>query len=277
MVNGDHGTYQTEIKRDDPTNPNAISGSTCQCDWGNFQNTPRTRIWKKFQDRVCSHILATNWVAQSIPTDEARAPGDSGAGQMSLPGMGVGPMVPSAQMPLMQQTQMPQPPPGQAPQLPAPTPQSLLPQFPMDPSLQPQVNPASVPGLRQPSPQDPIQYPGGTFSSWQFPHQADIVPGMDFANMDMVQLKNEDQGTAVGRSEEHGAGGMVTIPKNSIGEVLGVDPVTKMVNVLYTGPQADNRQMEPWGSVAWHFPSDLVLRRDIKSPGPAVRTRVPRL
>jgi hypothetical protein len=108
-VQGDHGTYPVEIKRDDP-NSSAITSSHCECDWGNFQNMPRTRQWKQFQDRPCAHILAAYWKALATPMDTggqgepqfadpfgtAKPPqqGD----QMSLPGMG-GPEAPSGPQP----------------------------------------------------------------------------------------------------------------------------------------------------------------------------------
>jgi hypothetical protein len=303
VVQGDHGTYNSEIKRDDPDHPGAITGTHCECDWGHFQNLPRTRQWQRFQDRPCAHILATYWQAQATPLDEDRAPGDSGQqGQMSLPGMGdLGPMQAPSKMPLMQnspyvspsawfndpsggldQSQIGWPPgggggaPGGAPApdpgsgggagMQAPSPEGALPQFPMDPGAMGQPpNPASTPGGNPgPTPTNPIQYPGGTFSK---------VAAMEqpYQNGDRVQLLNDDMGTLVGRSEAHGAGQQATVSKGSIGEVLGTDPVTNMVNVLHMGPQFANRgPMEPYGVQAWHWPSDLKPRPDVRAPGPNV-------
>lgn len=275
QVQGDHGNYKTEISRDDP-NSQAISGSTCECDWGQFQNLPRTRQWKRFQDRPCAHILAAYWQSKATPLDEDRNPG----GQMSMPGMG-GPMSAPSSMPLMQAPQSPSAAPmapgGPGPQgmpgpaqmslgdpsggMQAPSPEDVLPQFPMDPSLVPQHNPASIPGGNPgPTPTNPIQYPGGTFSK------------VAHINGDIVQLLNDDYGTLVGRSEAHGAGQQTPIAAGQMGEVLGTHPSTGMVNVLYMGkPFEQNGPLMPYGAQAWHFPSDVVARPDVKKPGPAIR------
>lgn len=294
QVQGDHGNYRTEISRDDPSS-RQISGSNCQCDWGQFQNLPRTRQWKRFQDRPCAHILATYWQSLASPLDEDRAPGNFGQpGQMAFPGMG-GPMQAPGSMPLMQNAPLspaggpdggyagippagPQggsegPSGGQMPL--APSPEDALPQFPMDPSMMPptpQPNPASIPGGNPgPTPTNPIQYPGGTFSSVR------TAVEQPFQNGDRVQLLNEDYGTLEGRSEAHGAGQQTPLPKGLIGEVLGTHPSTGMVNVLYMGsPWNQNGPMEPYGASAWHFPSDIKLRNDVRAPGPAIRRSVPK-
>lgn len=286
-------SYNVEIHRSDPANPNKIASQFCDCDWGQFMNLPRTRQWKKFQNRPCKHCVATNWLSQSVPKDEARAPGDQGEqGQMSLPGMPSGGEAPSS-MGLMQNSPMPSPnawfnqpgaPPNQwnqnAPQMQgmgdpgtqAPPPESVLPQFPMDPSLQPQlppVNPASVPGQRPgPTPTNPLQYPGGTFSSVQWKMAA-----QQFNNGDLVQVKEEDvvnPGILQGR-QEGGAVGPTTIPQNAICEVMGTDPLG-LVNVMWTGGGFDpNGQKQPFGVTQWFWPSQLIARPDLKRPGPAIR------
>jgi hypothetical protein len=295
-VQGDHGTYQTEISRDDP-NSRVITQWTCECPWDQYA-FQRTRKWKKYEGRPCAHVLATYWKSLSTPLDEdahpanggqqslfdmpqvAPAPGGGGPGgpvappqgqQMQIPGVFPG-----------QATGTPQGPPGQPP----PAGPDILPQFPMDPSLQPQVNPASVPGLRQPSPTNPVQYPGGTFSSvqddWHF--ESDTMVAMPitaaqpagFINGNMVSTKHDDWGTWVGRSEDHGAGATVKIPASSPGEVLGSDPTTGMVQVLFMnqglGVQ-EHGDLMPWGATAWFLPSELVERPDIPRPGPAVKRR----
>jgi hypothetical protein len=81
QVQGDHGTYQPEIHRNDPQS-RAISYSSCPCNWGLFQNTPRTREFRRFQSRPCAHILATYWLSQALPLDEDLQPGEQ------LPGGG---------------------------------------------------------------------------------------------------------------------------------------------------------------------------------------------
>lgn len=288
---GKPDVHNVEIKRDDP-NSQAITGSFCDCGWGQFQNLPRTRQWKRFQNRPCAHILATYWLANAIPSDEERAPGNSGApGQMSLFDQSGG-QAPSS-MGLMQRSPFMNPnawwlPPnggggmGGMPQGPqmgapgpsggmgggaggAPAPEDVLPPFPManQPQL-PEVNPVSTPGGRPgPTPTNPIQYPGGTFSH--------VSAQQQYQNGDMVQLTQDTIGTLVGRSEEHGAGQQTTISAGSVGEVLGTDPVTQLVNVLFMGKQFDtNSYFEPFGASVWCWPSELVPSNN-RPPGPAIR------
>ena len=72
QVQGDHGDYQTEIGRDDP-NSRAITTWQCECPWDQFA-WQRTRQWKKYEGRVCSHVLATYWLSQQLPLDEDAHP-----------------------------------------------------------------------------------------------------------------------------------------------------------------------------------------------------------
>lgn len=102
-----------------------------------------------------------------------------------------------------------------------------------------------------------------------FPQQPD-----GFANGNMVSTKAEDWGTYVGRSEEHGAGQPAKILKGAVGEVLGQDPTTGMVNVLFETKMTDQMgNLEPNGIVGWFFPSELQLRPDVRRPGPAIRRK----
>lgn len=283
-VKGDHGTYPIEIYRQDPNNPNQVSYKTCGCDWGQFMNLPRTRQWKKFEfptPTPCSHLIAANWVAQSVPWDEDRAPGNptmegQQPGQMSLFDMSGG-QAPSS-MGLMQRSPMPNPnawfnQPG-APQQNAaplgnqggggapPPPESVLPQFPMgEPMELPPVNPASTPGGRPgPTPTNPLQYPGGTFSSVR-----ESMGAEQFKNGDWVQIKEEDPvnpGTLQGRNER-GLVGPTTIPKNAIGQVMGTDSLG-LVEVLWMGQGFDaNGECQPFGVTQWFWPSQLIPRPDI--------------
>jgi hypothetical protein len=96
-----------------------------------------------------------------------------------------------------------------------------------------------------------------------------------FNEGDRVQLKNDDMGTWVGDSEAHGAGTQGKIPKNSIGEVMSIHPSTQMPYVFWTGPAKNNRELPPPGLVAYHWPSDLILRNDLPNT-PSIRRRVPR-
>lgn len=75
VVQGDHGTYEVEISRDDPDS-NAISGWSCTCPWGTTWAWDRTRNYKRFQGRVCSHALALFWQGRSTPLDVEDMPFD---------------------------------------------------------------------------------------------------------------------------------------------------------------------------------------------------------
>lgn len=68
IVQGDHGTYNTEIWRDDP-NSRAITMWNCECPWSGY-SWGRTRQWKKFEGRPCAHTLALFWQAQRSPVTE---------------------------------------------------------------------------------------------------------------------------------------------------------------------------------------------------------------
>lgn len=67
-VIGDHGTYDTEVSRDDP-NSRAITGWQCTCPWDQYA-WQRTRKWKKFEGRPCKHVMALYWQALGTPLDE---------------------------------------------------------------------------------------------------------------------------------------------------------------------------------------------------------------
>jgi hypothetical protein len=132
----------------------------------------------------------------------------------------------------------------------------------MNPATQPATNPVSVPGQKPQTPLNPVQYPGGTFSSIHTSEQ-------EFVNGMMVSNKQEDVGTTVGLE----AGTQKSIPQNSVGEVLGVDPTTRMVNVYFAGPQGEAGKMQPHGVVGWFFPQELAVRGDVRAPGPAIQRR----
>lgn len=275
-VEGDHGDYTSEITRQDPTSQ-AISLWSCGCKWDQFA-WQRTRQWKKYEGRVCSHVLAAFWLAQTMPMDEEIGPtaegpqGPSGGqpeGQPApspfaqVPGGGTG-MVPPAtapgpQQPGMQNQTAPMPPAQMPPPGQAPEPPELIPQYPHDPALQPAINPVSVPGLKPQTPLNPMQSPGGTFSH---------IAAEQFVNGQMVQLKQEDVGQTVGLN----SGQAATIPANSIGEVLGTDPLG-LVNVYFAGPQSQAGILQPHGVTGWFWAKDLIPRPDILPAGPAVRRR----
>jgi hypothetical protein len=235
----------------------------------------------------CSHVLATYWQALATPLDEEIGPGSEGpqepqpggeggapaeTGQPApgaqpspfaqVPGGGTGAVPPAGapgpQKPGMPNQVAPVPQPSQVPGQ-APEPQSLIPQYPHDPALQPAINPVSVPGQKPQTPLNPMQNPGGTFSH---------IAAQQFTNGDMVQLKQADHGQTVGLN----AGEIKEIPMNSIGEVLGTDPLG-LVNVYFAGPQAEAGRMEAHGVTGWFWPNDLILRSDVPPAGPAVRRR----
>lgn len=270
-VIGDHGEYQCEIGRDDPES-RAITTWQCDCPWDQYA-WQRTRKWKKYEGRPCAHVLATFWQSQSTPLDP------DAFGEAIPPGQ-AGPMVPGEQMALPFQQQgpvTPPGPPGAATPAPPPAPSSpgVLPPFPgeqmqMVPpgQLQPGQPGITVsqPGARQPTPFNPLQNPSTYSKAWSF-------ESADFNNSDMVRLEEEEYGVAEGKSEAHGAGQYKAIPKGSIGEVLGQDPTTGWVDVMFVGPQANAGPMEPYHIRAWIEPSNLTPMPGIKKPGPAIRRR----
>ena len=65
-VRGDHGTYQCEISRQDPDAP-VITGWHCTCPWNQYA-WQRTRQWKVYEGRPCSHILALYYVDKQLST-----------------------------------------------------------------------------------------------------------------------------------------------------------------------------------------------------------------
>jgi 8-oxo-dGTP pyrophosphatase MutT (NUDIX family) len=170
MVAGDHGQYQTEISRDDP-NSQAITTWQCDCPWDQYA-WQRTRQWKKYEGRPCSHVLATFWKSLATPLDEeyqgpAQAPG---APPMAAPAPGAPPAPPilqglpgGAPMPPVAQ-------PGQAigtPPIPG-MPPEVLPPFPMEGQLEPLPPQVSIPGAKPQTPLNPMQWPGGTYSSTEW-------------------------------------------------------------------------------------------------------------
>jgi hypothetical protein len=80
-VEGDHGTYTTQIWRQDPDSQ-AITMWDCECPWDQYA-WQRTRQWKKYEGRPCSHVLALYWTAQQNAAQQPQVP----EGQMQLPGM----------------------------------------------------------------------------------------------------------------------------------------------------------------------------------------------
>lgn len=283
-VQGDHGTYQPEIQRDpsqSPRSQNGLISGHCQCDWGGFMNTPRTRNWKQYQNAPCAHLIALWWLAQSMPTDggesgpQPQGPSDTSqftplyqnpirnfAPGAPAPGTPVG-LTPRPDTGTMQQNFSPDEAEGMTAGPGMMGPEGALPQAEPEPL---DIDPnGSVPGKKPPSPANPIQYPGGTFSSVK--ESADM-----FNEGEMVQTKNDDWGTGVGDPGYSGVGQQLPIPAGSIGEVRGVHPSTGMVEVFVNGgPFLQNKQMTAMGATAWFLPNELQRRPDLRGGSPMIR------
>lgn len=67
-VQGDNGVYEVNITKN-PQNPRKIMTWSCDCPWGKYA-WQRTRQWKKFEGRVCSHVLALYWTSLTIPEQD---------------------------------------------------------------------------------------------------------------------------------------------------------------------------------------------------------------
>lgn len=186
-VIGDHGEYNCEITRADPSSQ-VIEQWNCECPWSQFA-FDRTRKWKRLEGRVCSHVLAAYWKAKATPLDmtdqplgyqapPGQAPG-AAPGQLPLPP--TGPLPPMATQPGTGQPMTGQPMPsttdlGIGPQPKPPYNPVQIPKKPQLEQLQlfditappgmqptPQATPVSVPGGAQPTPGSPVIFPG-TFS-----------------------------------------------------------------------------------------------------------------
>lgn len=265
-VIGDHGEYQTELSRDDPSS-RVITQWTCECPWDQYA-FQRTRQWKKYEGRPCAHVLATIWQSQATPLDEDVHPatkvGPLGPGtQLGLSGPGMhqtapppgptprGPGIPST--PGVQQLGLPMDPGAAIQPSGVPTDPGIIPSM-EEPSPEEQIPPASVPGGKPPTPWNPTQFPGGTYSAAED----------SFENGATVRLNDSELGVAEGKSEEHGAGQYVEVPKGAVCECLGQDPTTGWVDIAW--PLKDSGPMEPYHVRLWVEPSKLTLLADRSTP-----------
>lgn len=194
QVNGDNGTYETEIWRDDPNNPNVISLWNCSCPWGQH-SWGRTRQWKKYEGRPCAHVLAVNWESQRQPKDTD----EQGNEQMQLPGDWNLQSEPEAGQTWEQFVAPTAPIPG-GPNMPAPTP--TPPPTPPPPPPRPQRPPSRLKGVQDL--QTTLDMPGtfskvATFNNGQIVRTRKTQTGLDRDNYERV------------------------IPANSAGEVLWSD------------------------------------------------------
>lgn len=272
-VIGDHGEYNSEFSRDDP-NSGVITQWSCECPWAQY-SWGRTRQWKKYEGRVCAHVLALYWKAKSTPLDGDHPSGQTPRGQMGppppngqmgLPGADVAPQAPDAPAAAPSAPPAaPAPSQGEQGQLfdPAaipPPPMGVIPSFPGEqmslfenyagPGTTPgggQSPPwaVSVPGAAQPSPTNPIQNMN-TLSRVA----ATLEPGQ------RVILQEDEYGTREGREGSPDAGQWTLIPRGTPGQVFDVDETTGLVCVLFElhgGPMSsyhvrcyvDSKQVKP--------------------------------
>lgn len=276
-VVGDHGEYNSEIGRDDPES-RSITTWQCECPWDQYA-WQRTRKWKKYEGRPCAHVLATFWKSQATPLDEAPPegsnlpPGQKGGEPAPPPSGGGGGAPPGGATP--SPIEQPSPagaappggmaPPGEGP-LPTPPMDQMAEQMPPVPGQTPGGMPAnpnivSVPGAKMPSPFNPIQFPGGTYSK---------TSAEEFAAPEIVRLKNEGYGMAEGKSEEHGAGQYQSIPAGTEGEVLGQDTSTGWVEVIF--PLHESSYMEPYHVKMFCEPGEIE-HTNKQPPGPFIQRR----
>lgn len=299
-VVGDHGAYNVEFSRQSPDS-RSISMWHCECPWGSEFAWQRTRQWKKYEGRMCAHLLALLWQSQATPLDTDQLPqnfqgqpGQRGPGvnqnQMQMPGMsGPEPATPSIPYDkerspdelsqLLQQQGLPQDQ-QQPAAIGTPSDQGIIPPFPgaqmemwqewQGPGTTPgggQSPPwaVSVPGAKMPSPFNPTQYPGGTFSK---------VANMEYNEGDFVRMNadhedpdNAQYGVWEGKSEAHGAGQYVPVPKGSQGEVRSQDPTTGWVEVVFAGPAKSNTYLEPYHLRGFFEPNVLSKLPGVRPPG----------
>lgn len=264
-VVGDHGTYQSEISRDDPSS-RTITQWTCDCPWDQYA-FQRTRQWKKYEARPCAHVLATYWKGLSTPLDEdvdptkqqigpgQAMPGGRGQGDPMEQGpMGIGspnvvfnpdgtmsPRTPPGQemMPGMGQPQLPTQPlvPGMQGVAPGMNPQQMQMQYaqpaqnpliPPFPGAPPEPMPTSVPGgTPGPYPANPMQQ-GGTLSRVIHVGKA----GDTFLPDTSARVEEDTMGQSEGREGATDAGQWMNVPKGTNVVVVYQDPNTGWVECL---------------------------------------------
>lgn len=193
--NGVPDEHDVEITRslDEQGMPtsNTIEQWNCTCAWAQF-SWDRTRKWKKFEGRPCSHVIATYWKSLSTPLDtegtpegfqvprgqKKPAPAPQGPMQMHLPGM---PMPENLKPDTEQRSFSPTEPGLPAPGAPTPKPvppgqlqtdqELTLPKVQESPFTTPKQQPqreqlqlfdiTAPPGSSQ-VPQSPVSVPGGS-------------------------------------------------------------------------------------------------------------------
>jgi hypothetical protein len=290
MVQGDHGTYQSEFSRDDP-NSEAMTQWQCDCPWDQYA-WQRTRQWKKYEGRPCAHVLAAWWKSQATPVDEDIHPANQMQMNMGQPQVPQplspfgqqGPTAPQNQPnPFDQGQQMMLPgmaQPGMAQGTPpiSGMPPEVLPPFPYEQEVSgemPPPTPVSIPGAKPQTPMNPVQWPGGTYSSTEWEPAFGMFKQSEWQNGAMVQLLGSEMGVAEGPDPSNAMhGSYMEIKPNSVGEVMGVDNVPGLgqtVEVIF--PLHNTGELEPYHVRAWLRPEQLRPRPDIKQPGPFIRRK----
>lgn len=290
-VIGDHGEYNVEIGRDDPES-RSITTWECECPWDQYA-WQRTRKWKYLEGRPCSHVMALYWKGLATPLDEdpfGPTPMDmqQGTGQKGpAPGLAPEPLpAPAPDLPrsfgpegdILEPEPVPPATPDAQPAAmappaspevlpPPPADQMMPPQPPPPPGMTPPGFPAppnsvSVPGARMPTPFNPIQYPGGTYSR--------VSADTTFEPGEIIRLKAPAFGMAEGKSEQHGSGQYQEVPEGSTGEVIGQDATTGWIDAIF--PLDDSGPMEPYHVRCFLEPSDVSKTR-IRPPGPFIKRR----
>lgn len=121
-------------------------------------------------------------------------------------------------------------------------------------------NIVSVPGAKVPSPFNPIQFPGGTYSK---------VAAEQFEAPEIIRLRTEGYGMAEGKSEAYGAGQYQSVPQGSTGEVLGQDPTTGWVEVIFP---LEGGPLTPYHVKCFVDPGDIE-HTSYNPPGPFIKRR----
>jgi hypothetical protein len=249
VVQGDHGTYNTEIWRDDP-NSGSITQWHCDCPWSDY-SWGRTRKWKKYEGRPCAHTLALYWQSLKQPLDDQRPENqEEPQGQLFNPSdtlpqpapspfaqpvnplvEPVTPNVPGHPNPgIIPAPVLPATPVGQPstiPPSPLPPPGTVMPQ----PLQGPPPEEAPVGPPAPAAPPEPSHLKGvGEVGPLEFPGSFSNVRVSFFNNGDAVRAKQPLYGT------DH-EGTQYIIPQNMAGEVIYSDEAeTIAIFTINSGP-----------------------------------------
>ncbi len=292
FINGDHGDYSAWFRRDDP-NSWKITQWQCECPWAQY-SWGRTRKWRKYEGRVCSHVLALYWSAKrnqiidgEPDAGAAPAPGPSDAapgaeaapepqgGPEGVPAPDVGdqaqlfgPTDDEGAFTKMPTAPPPQPQPGQQqlfdPANPpagtmGPPGSNTIPPAPIQMSMLPPYVPGSTPNGMAAPPNAfsvPSARPATPMNPGQYPGGTySRVGKAQFENGMKVRLLKAEYGIAEGKSEAHGAGQYREVASGTLGEVMGQDETTGWVEVIF--PLKNSGPMEPYHVRCFLSPGDV--------------------